>query len=57
MNDSCVDEGVAIVESTWYLLAVKIVELAIQVYKIPPEQANALKDVFLKQNEYYVTLT
>lgn len=57
MTDQEVEEGVSLIESTWYLLAVKLVELAIQVYKVPPEEAKALKDVFLKQNEYYVRLT
>jgi hypothetical protein len=57
MNSPEVDDGITLLESTWYLLAVKIVELAIHVYHVPPEQASALKDVFLKQNEYYVTLT
>lgn len=52
-----VEEGIALIESTWYLLAVKIVELAIQVYKVPPQEANALKDVFLKQNEYFVVVS
>lgn len=56
MNCHEVDTGIALLESTWYLLAVKIVDLAIQIYHVPPEQASALKDVFLKQNEYYVTL-
>lgn len=52
-----VEEGVSLIESTWYLLAVKIVDLAIHVYKVPPEEAKALKDVFLKQNEYFVVLS
>lgn len=56
MNNE-IEEGVELLESIWYLTAVKIVELAIQTYKLNDEQAHALKDVFLKQNNYYVLLT
>jgi hypothetical protein len=57
MNNPEVREGIDILESIWFVLAVKIVDLAIDVYKLNQEQANALKDVFLKQNNYYVALT
>jgi len=57
MNNPEVKEGIDILESIWFVLAVKIVDLAIDVYKLNQEQANALKDVFLKQNNYYVALT
>jgi hypothetical protein len=57
MNDPEVQEGIDMLESIWYLTAIKLVELAIQVYKLDVEQARALKDVFLKQNNYYVDLT
>lgn len=54
--DNELQEGIEILESMWYLTAVKIVNLAIQVYKLNDEQATALKDVFLKQNDYHVDL-
>lgn len=57
MNDPEIQEGIDILESIWYLLAIKIVDLAIDVYKLDKEQANALKDVYLKQNNYYVVVT
>ena len=57
MNDPEVNEGIELLESTWYLLAVKLVDLAISTYKLSPEQAKALKDVYLKQNDYFVVLT
>lgn len=57
MNDPEVQEGIDLLESIWYLTAIKLVDLAIQVYKLDIEQARALKDVFLKQNNYYVDLT
>ena len=57
MNDSEIDEGVEFLENIWYLLAISIVEMAIRTYKLNDEQAQALKDVYLKQNNYYVELT
>jgi hypothetical protein len=51
-----IQEGIDILESTWYLLAVSIVEMAIRTYKLDEEQAQALRDVFLKQNNYFVVL-
>ncbi len=47
-------EGLEMIESMWYSLAVKIVKLAIEVYHLDEEQAKALKEVFLKPNDYTV---
>ena len=49
-------EGIDLLERIWYTLAIKIVDLAIRTYQVPQEQAAALRDVFLKPNDYYVTL-
>lgn len=49
-------EGLEMIESMWYSLAVKIVKLAIEIYKLDEEQAKALKEVFLKPNDYTVRL-
>lgn len=57
MNNPEIQEGIDILESIWYLLAIKIVDLAIDVYKLDKDQANALKDIYLKQNNYYVVIT
>lgn len=56
MNDPDLQTGIDIVESTWYLVAISIVELAIKTYNLSKEQAQALRDVYLKQNHYYVQL-
>ena len=56
MNDPEVEEGIAILEAVWFLLANRIVEMAIQVYKLDSSQASALREVYLKQNNYYVVL-
>ena len=57
MNDPEIQEGIDMLESIWYLTAISIVELAVKTYKLNEEQAKALKDVFLKQNHYYVSIT
>ncbi len=57
MNDDPeINEGIEILESVWYLLANRIVEMAIQVYALDSDQAAALREVYLKQNNYYVVL-
>ncbi len=56
MNTPDVEEGIDILESMWYLIAVSIVEMAITAYKLDEDQAEALKDLYLKANNYYVTL-
>jgi len=57
MNDPEIQEGIDMLESIWYLTAISIVELVVKTYKLNEEQAKALKDVFLKQNHYYVSIT
>lgn len=57
MENPEVAEGIDIIESIWFLTAIKIVDLAIKIYNLDQDQAKALKDVFLKQNNYYVELT
>lgn len=56
MEDPEVKEGIEMIESMWYITAVKIVELAIKTYNLNEAQGKALKEVFLKQNNYYVKL-
>ena len=56
MNDSRVDEGLEMIQSVWYGVAIQIVNMAIRVYKLNPEQAKALKEVYLRPNDYRVAL-
>ena len=56
MEDPRIKEGIDMIQSLWYGVGVQIVNLAIQVYSLNPEQARALKDVFLKPNDYCVRL-
>lgn len=49
-------EGLQMIEMMWYSIAIKIVSMAIDIYKLDEEQAAALKDVFLKPNDYRASL-
>lgn len=44
------------IQSMWYGVAIQIVTMAIHTYKCNPEQAKALKELFLKPNDYTVRL-
>jgi hypothetical protein len=56
MEDTRVNEGVEMIQSIWYGAAIQIVNMAIRVYKLNPEQAKALKEVYLRPNDYCVRL-
>ena len=56
MNDPEVVEGIDILESMWFVIANSIVEMAITTYKLDESQAVALRDLYLKPNNYYVVL-
>jgi len=46
--------GKAILSFTWMQVATEIVDKAIVIYELSPEQAAALKRVFLRPNDYGV---
>ena len=50
------EEGITLIENVWYETAVRLVNLAIKIYKLDSEQASALRDVYLRPNDYQVTL-
>ena len=54
--DARTDEGIKLLESLWYEVTNRLVSLAIKVYKLDSEQAKALKDVYLRGNDYQVML-
>lgn len=56
MEDSRVQEGIDIIQSIWYGVAIQIVNMAIRTYNCNSEQAKALKELFLKPNDYTVRL-
>ena len=47
-------EGSALLSFMWFEVAKKIVQKAIHIYECTPEQAEALKKVFLRSNDYRV---
>lgn len=52
--NSDVKEGAAILSYVWFQVAERVVEAAIRVYGVTPEQAAALKKVFLRSGDYCV---
>lgn len=56
MDDPRVQEGVDIIQSMWYGIAIQIVNMAIHTYKCDAQQAKALKELFLKPNDYTIRL-
>jgi hypothetical protein len=56
MEDPRVQEGVDMIQSIWYGVAIQIVTMAIRTYNLNPEQSKALKELFLKPNDYTVRL-
>ena len=56
MDDPRVGEGLEMIQSIWYGVAIQIVNMAIRVYNLNPEQAKALKEVYLRPNDYTVRL-
>lgn len=49
-------DGKFFLETIWYKVAVKVIEKAIEVYRLNDEEANALREVFLRPNLYVVKL-
>ena len=56
MDDERVQEGLQMIQSMWYGLAIQIVSMAIRVYELNPEQAKALREVYLRPNDFTVRL-
>lgn len=49
-------DGKFFLETIWYKVAVKVIEKAIEVYRLDDEEAAALREVFLRPNLYVVKL-
>ena len=56
MEQGRVQEGKFFLETVWFLVAEKVIAKAIDVYKLNEEQAQALREVFLRPNLYVVDL-
>jgi hypothetical protein len=46
--------GTRLIETLWYAFATRIVDKAIDLYKLEPEKAAELKAKFLKRGEFLV---
>jgi hypothetical protein len=51
------EDGKFFLETVWYSLVKKVVEEAILFYELGPEEAEALRSVYLRPNNYPVELT
>ena len=56
MEDERVSEGIELVQTIWYGLAIQIVNMAIRVYNLDDQQAKALREIYLRPNDYTVRL-
>lgn len=51
------DIGIRFIETLWFSFASRIVDKAIDIYKVDPERAELLKAKFLKRGEFQVIQT
>ena len=56
MPQTPIQLGTRFIETLWYALATRIVDRAIELYKVDEETAQELKAKFLKRGEYQVTV-
>ncbi len=52
--DTRLRDGTVLLSFLWFDVARRVVETAIRVYDLSPEQAAAVKAVFLRPNDYTV---
>jgi hypothetical protein len=52
--DARMREGTAFLGLLWFSIAERVVEEAIRIYELTPEQAVALRKSFLRANDYIV---
>lgn len=50
-------EGTFFLETYWFRVAEKVIQTAIEVYELDELQAKALREVFLRPNDYVVEVT
>jgi hypothetical protein len=47
-------EGAALLSFVWFQVAQRVLETAVQVYELTPEQTEALRKIFLRPGDYSV---
>ena len=57
MPQTPIQLGTRFIETLWYALATRIVDRAIELYKVDEERAQELKVKFLKRGEYQVSIS
>jgi hypothetical protein len=56
MPQTPIQLGTRFIETLWYALATRIVDRAIELYKVDQERAQELKVKFLKRGEYQLII-
>jgi hypothetical protein len=56
MLQTPLDIGIRFIETLWYSFASRIVDRAIEIYKVEPDRAELLKQKFLKRGEFQVII-
>jgi hypothetical protein len=56
MPQTPIQLGTRFIETLWYALATRIVDRAIELYKVDEERAQELKVKFLKRGEYQLII-
>lgn len=52
--ESQMSEGAAFLSHIWFMIAQKVVDTAAVVYELTPEQAAAVRRIFLRPNDFVV---
>ncbi len=55
-NDLRIHEGRLFLEQLWNETATRVVETAVHVYNLSPEQATALREAFLRHIQYTIEI-
>jgi hypothetical protein len=56
MEDPRIQDGMDIIQLMWYNTAIQIVTTAVRVYNLNKEQEKALRETFLRPNDYSIRL-
>ena len=56
MLQTPLDIGIRFIETLWYSFASRIVDRAVEIYKVEPDRAELLKQKFLKRGEFQVII-
>lgn len=56
MEDPRIQDGLSMIQLMWYNTAIQIVTTAARVYNLNKEQEKALRETFLRPNDYSIRI-